>query len=95
MYSVSSPADTERADLNLERYSWRRSRKRKKRSSFPFTCSGASSRLARLSPPADGKDALAAHARHELGFSEELAARPLQAALASAGTFAVGAVLPI
>ena len=41
------------------------------------------------------KDALAAHARDELGFSEELAARPLQAALASAGTFAVGAVLPI
>jgi VIT1/CCC1 family predicted Fe2+/Mn2+ transporter len=36
-------------------------------------------------------DALGAHARDELGLSDQLAARPLQAALASAGTFAVGA----
>ena len=41
------------------------------------------------------KDALAAHARDELGLSDKMAARPLQAALASAGTFAVGAALPI
>jgi len=41
------------------------------------------------------KDALAAHARDELGLTEELAARPLQAALASAATFAVGAAVPI
>ena len=39
--------------------------------------------------------ALAAHARDELGLTEELAARPLQAALASAATFAVGAAVPI
>jgi len=39
--------------------------------------------------------ALAAHARDELGFSEKLAARPLQAATASAATFAIGAALPI
>jgi VIT1/CCC1 family predicted Fe2+/Mn2+ transporter len=39
--------------------------------------------------------ALAAHARDELGLTEELAARPLQAALASAGTFAVGAGVPV
>jgi VIT1/CCC1 family predicted Fe2+/Mn2+ transporter len=38
---------------------------------------------------------LAAHARDELGLTEELAARPLQAALASATTFAVGAAVPI
>ena len=38
-------------------------------------------------------DALAAHARDELGISETLAAKPVQAALASAGTFAVGAAL--
>jgi len=38
---------------------------------------------------------LAAHARDELGLTEELAARPLQAALASAATFAVGAAVPI
>jgi len=41
------------------------------------------------------KDALAAHARDELGLIEELAARPLQAALASAATFSVGAGLPV
>jgi VIT1/CCC1 family predicted Fe2+/Mn2+ transporter len=40
-------------------------------------------------------DALAAHGRDELGITEELAARPLQAALASAATFGVGAALPI
>jgi len=40
-------------------------------------------------------DAIGAHARDELGISETLAARPVQAAFASAGTFAVGAVLPL
>ena len=40
-------------------------------------------------------DALGAHARDELGISEILAARPLQAALASAATFAVGAAMPL
>jgi VIT1/CCC1 family predicted Fe2+/Mn2+ transporter len=39
--------------------------------------------------------ALAAHARDELGISDTLAAKPVQAALASAGTFAVGAALPL
>jgi Uncharacterized membrane protein len=41
------------------------------------------------------KDALGAHARDELGLSEITAARPLQAAMASAVSFAVGAVLPV
>jgi VIT1/CCC1 family predicted Fe2+/Mn2+ transporter len=41
------------------------------------------------------RDALAAHARDELGLSEATAARPLQAALASAFSFAVGAALPV
>ena len=40
-------------------------------------------------------DALAAHARDELGISENLTARPVQAALASAATFAVGAGMPL
>jgi VIT1/CCC1 family predicted Fe2+/Mn2+ transporter len=40
-------------------------------------------------------DALGAHARDELGISKTLSARPLQAALASAGSFAVGAVMPL
>ncbi|MFN9458149.1 MAG: VIT1/CCC1 transporter family protein, partial [Acidobacteriota bacterium] len=39
-------------------------------------------------------DALAAHSRDELGLSDSTAARPLQAALASAATFALGAALP-
>ena len=41
------------------------------------------------------RDALGAHARDELGLTAELAARPLQAALASAATFAAGAAVPI
>jgi VIT1/CCC1 family predicted Fe2+/Mn2+ transporter len=40
-------------------------------------------------------DALGAHARDELGLSEQTAARPLQAALASAGSFATGAAVPL
>jgi len=40
-------------------------------------------------------DALGAHARDELGISEALIARPIQAALASAGSFAVGAAMPL
>jgi len=40
-------------------------------------------------------DALAAHARDELGISDALSARPVQAALASAASFAVGAALPL
>lgn len=41
------------------------------------------------------KDALGAHSRDELGISDTLSARPVQAALASAGTFAVGAAMPL
>ena len=40
-------------------------------------------------------DAIGAHARDELGISETLRARPIQAALASAGSFAVGAAMPL
>ena len=39
-------------------------------------------------------DALGAHARDELGISDAQSARPIQAALASAGTFAIGAAMP-
>ena len=41
------------------------------------------------------KDALGAHARDELGISDTLSARPVQAAFASAGSFTIGAVLPL
>ncbi|MGA8101349.1 MAG: VIT1/CCC1 transporter family protein [Candidatus Acidiferrales bacterium] len=40
-------------------------------------------------------DALGAHARDELGISEALRARPIQAAIASAGSFALGAAMPL
>jgi VIT1/CCC1 family predicted Fe2+/Mn2+ transporter len=40
-------------------------------------------------------DAIAAHARNELGISEILTARPIQAAFSSAGTFALGAAMPL
>jgi VIT1/CCC1 family predicted Fe2+/Mn2+ transporter len=95
--SVSSQADTERADLNLERYELATQPKAEEEELVSiYVQRGLEPGLARLvAGQLMAKDALAAHARDELGFSEELAARPLQAALASAGTFAVGAVLPI
>ena len=57
---------------------------------------GLDSALARtVAQQLTARDALKAHARDELGLTDELAARPLQAALASAATFAVGASLPV
>ena len=95
--SVSSQADTERADLNLERYELATRPKAEEAEHIAiYVQRGLAPDLARLvARQLMAKDALAAHARDELGLSDELAARPLQAALASAGTFAVGAVLPI
>jgi vacuolar iron transporter family protein len=95
--SVSSQADTERADLALER---------RELSSDPaaeeqeltdiYIKRGLEPPLAQtVARQLMSRDALGAHARDELGLSEELAARPLQAALASAATFSVGALLPI
>ena len=95
--SVSSQADTEEADLNRER--------RELAADGPFehdelaaiyVTRGLEPELAKqVAEQLMSKDALAAHARDELGITAELAARPLQAALASAATFAVGAALPI
>jgi len=95
--SVSSQADTEQADLDLER---------RELASDPdaeeeelaaiYVGRGVDPDLARtVARQLMTKDALVAHARDELGLFAELAARPLQAALASAGTFAVGAGVPI
>ena len=57
---------------------------------------GLDARLARqVAEQLTASDVLAAHARDELGITEIHAARPIQAALASAGTFAVGAALPL
>ena len=95
--SVSSQADTEQADL---------ARETRELATDPlgeedeltgiYERRGLDATLARtVARQLMSRDALGAHARDELGLSEVLAARPLQAALASAATFAVGAVLPL
>ena len=95
--SVSSQADTERADLERERRELATDGALEhaelagiyvQRGLEPALADQVASQLM-------AKDALAAHARDELGISETLVARPVQAALASATTFAVGAALPM
>ena len=95
--SVSSQADTEAADL---------ARERRELADMPdleldeltsiYRNRGLTPELAReVARQLTAKDALAAHARDELAISELTAARPLQAAMASAATFSVGAALPL
>jgi vacuolar iron transporter family protein len=95
--SVSSQADTEAADLVRER------RELENDEAFElqelatiYVKRGLEPSLAKqVALQLMAHDALAAHARDELGFSEMHTARPIQAALASATTFAVGAALPL
>jgi VIT1/CCC1 family predicted Fe2+/Mn2+ transporter len=95
--SVSSQSDTERADLDRER---------NELAAYPrhehaeltaiYVQRGLDAELAsQVATQLTAHDALGAHARDELGISETLTARPVQAALASAATFAVGAALPL
>lgn len=95
--SVSSQADTEAADL---------ARERRELAEQPaaeldeltqiYVVRGVEPVLARqVAEQLTAKDAFAAHARDELGLSAHTVARPVQAALTSAGTFSVGAVLPV
>jgi len=95
--SVSSQADTERADL---------ARETKELATDPehehaeltaiYVKRGLDAALAsNVATQLTQHDAIGAHARDELGISESLAARPVQAAFASAATFAVGATLPL
>lgn len=95
--SVSSQADTERADLDREREELATDPKREHAElAAIYVGRGLDPGLAAaVATHLMAHDALGAHARDELGISEELTARPVQAALASAGTFAVGAVLPL
>ncbi len=95
--SVSSQADTERADLARESKELAASPEHElaelagiyvKRGLDTTLASSVAAQLMQ-------HDALGAHARDELGISATLTARPVQAALASAGTFAVGAALPL
>jgi VIT1/CCC1 family predicted Fe2+/Mn2+ transporter len=95
--SVSSQSDAEQADLTRER---------KELSASPefeldelaeiYVKRGVELGLARqVAQQLMAKDALAAHARDELGISEMTAARPVQAALTSAASFSVGAAMPL
>lgn len=95
--SVSSQADTERADLTRERHELATEPQAEEDElTGIYVRRGLEPDLARtVARQLTAKGALAAHARDELGLTEELAARPLQAALASAATFAVGAGVPI
>lgn len=95
--SVSSQSDTEQADLRRETQELASDPQAEEDElTGIYVRRGLEPDLARLvARQLTAKGALAAHARDELGLTEELAARPLQAALASAGTFAVGAGVPV
>src|SRR6187401_132778 len=95
--SVSSQADTEQADLARERHELATEPQAEEDElTGIYVRRGVEPELARtVARQLMAKGALAAHARDELGLTEELAARPLQAALASAATFAVGAGVPV
>ena len=95
--SVSSQSDTEQADLARERAELA-SQPEFEREELAriYAERGVDPELARtVADQLMAKDALGAHARDELGISEVTAARPIQAALTSAATFAVGAALPL
>ncbi|WP_129645457.1 VIT1/CCC1 transporter family protein [Peristeroidobacter agariperforans] len=95
--SVSSQADTERADLARERQELAASPEQEHAElTSIYVKRGLRAELAsQVATELMGHDALGAHARDELGISDALAARPVQAALASAATFATGAALPL
>ncbi len=95
--SVSSQADTENADLARERKELATdfAGEQEELASI-YVGRGLTPDLARVvAAQLMAHDALGAHARDELGISEVLNAKPVQAALASAVTFAVGAALPL
>ena len=95
--SVSSQRDAERADLRVERMELA-SDPRGERAELAaiYRHRGLDAALAaQVADQLTAQDALAAHARDELGISELNAARPVQAALASAASFAAGAALPL
>ena len=95
--SVSSQADTERADLRRERLELHEDPESEHAElATIYVQRGLDAELASaVATQLMDHDALGAHARDELGISDAMAARPVQAAFASAGTFAVGAALPL
>jgi len=95
--SVSSQADTEQADISRERQELHDNPKGEiKELANIYVKRGLERDLAeRVAEQLMAKDALEAHARDELGISEVVAANPIQAAFASAASFAVGAAMPM
>ena len=95
--SVSSQSDTERADLARERKEIGDNVEfEQEELAQIYVKRGVEPALARqVAQQLMAKDALAAHARDELGISEITTARPVQAALTSAATFSVGAAMPL
>ncbi len=95
--SVSSQADTERADLAREQQELLANPAQEHAElTAIYVKRGLDQALAaRVATQFMQQDALAAHGRDELGISDTLAAQPLQAAIASAATFAIGAALPL
>jgi len=95
--SVSSQSDTEKADLKRERAELEADEEYERQElAAIYVKRGLDDSLAQqVAVQLMNHDALAAHARDELGMSETHTARPIQAAVASAATFAVGAALPL
>lgn len=95
--SVHSQSDTERADLSRERAELEidAAAERRELAAIYVTRGLAPELATQVAEQLMKHDAIGAHAREELGISETLSARPVQAALASAASFAVGAVLPL
>lgn len=95
--SVQSQADTERADLEVERRELSEEPEAElEELARIYRMRGLDARLARtVAQQLTDHNALAAHARDELGLSDSMRARPVQAALASAAAFCSGAALPL
>ena len=95
--SVYSQADTERADIERERAELHHDAAAEHRElAAIYVGRGLDAALAQqVAVQLMAHDALGAHARDELGISDTLSARPVQAALSSAASFAVGAALPL
>jgi VIT1/CCC1 family predicted Fe2+/Mn2+ transporter len=95
--SVHSQADTEQAELELERAELKADDKgERKELTAIYVARGLDPSLAKqVAEQLMVHDALGAHARDELGISDTVRPRPIQAALASAGSFAIGAAMPL
>jgi len=95
--SVHSQADTEKADIERERKELKADDKGEhKELAAIYVSRGLDPALAKqVAQQLMAHDALAAHARDELGISTTLSARPIQAAFVSAASFAVGAAMPL